>query len=436
MAEDALLKQFMPPAGPASSAKPQPKAQQKPADRESDPAIRNARDLCDYAYRIMDDIYKDYEGALGKWETAFGEVLAAVAIANDMRDRTMKAVTEERAQDAAKAAFINNLVFSLLTMGAMAYVGEFVKLGLPKLQIGKGKTDLVDDFKTPSVELYLAEKILVTNKVVLSTPFQFTQFQASVFGEIAKDAGNRFLPMAFPKPPEMVPYRIDSSGGLESLRQDFNKNVKESKGLVLGEFKKVQQWLNQESEFGEAWLAFSGGSKEQARSSIVRHIETLRNDWAKKWQFFGKTPFVISRGPLAELYERAWWATYVVKALTFFPYNKEMTPESEHFETISQLGRGDRKLLERAIVDRLRELNVVFAETQSGLLAQSQKALQGAPTPEVSIGGAIEKDEADEALSAYRWAKSYVAKASAEAAFKYFPPAQVRTLESLRAARY
>ncbi|MGD9880585.1 MAG: hypothetical protein AB7F22_17405 [Reyranella sp.] len=438
MAVDALLKQFMPPAGPvpAPNAKSQPKPQQKPSDREANPAIRNARDLCDYAYKIMDDIYKDYEGSLGKWETAFGEVLAAVAIANDMRDRTMKRVESERAQDAARAAFINNLVFSLLTMGAMAYVGEFVKAGLPKLQIGSGKTDLVDAFKAPTVETYLAETILVTNKVVLSTPFQFTRMQASVFGEIAKDTGNRFLPLAFPKPPEMVPYRIDSTGGLESLRQDLNKNLKGSKGLVLGEFKKVQQWLNQESEFGEAWLAFSGGSKEQARSNIVRHIETLRNDWAKKWEFFGKSPSDISRGPLAELYERAWWATYVIKALTFFPYNKEMTPESEHFATLSQLGRGDRKLLERAIVDRLRELNVVLAETESGMVGQMQRISTGAPAPEISVEGAIDKEDAGEALVTYRWAKSYVAKASAEAAFKYFPPAKVRQLEPLRAVRY
>ena len=434
MVVDALLKQFMPPAGPfpAPNAKSQPKPRQKPFDRDSNPADH----LCDYAYKIMDDIYKDYEGSLVKWETAFGEVLAAVAIANDMRDRTMKLVEGERAQDAARAAFINNLVFSLLTMGAMAYVGEFVKAGLPKLQIGNGKTDLVDAFKSPSVETYLAEKVLVTNKVVLSTPFQFTRMQASVFGEIAKDAGNRALPLAFPKPPEIVPYRIDSMGGLESLRQDLEKNLKGSKGLVLGEFKKVQQWLNQETEFGEAWLAFSCGSKEQARSNIVRHIETLRNDWAKKWEFFGKAPFDISRAPLAELYERAWWATYVIKALTFFPYNKEMTPESEHFATISQLGRGNRKLLERAIVDRLRELNVVLADTESGMVGQMLRVSTGAPTPEVSVEGAIDKEDAGEALVTYRWAKSYVAKASKEAAFKYFPPATVRPLEPLRAARY
>lgn len=438
MAQHALLKQFMPPAGPIPppKAKPLSKPQRKPSDRESDPAVRNARDLCDYAYKIMDDIYKDYDGSLGKWETAFGEVLAAVAIANDMRDRTLMAVQDERAKDAARAAFVNNLVFSLLTVGAMAYVGEFVKAGLPKLQVDKivdGKSLWMDGFR---YDTYFAAKILTQKVVVTKLPFEFTQFQANIFGAIVKDSGNKLVPLAFPKPPELVPYRIDSVGGLESLRQDLNKNVRESKGLVLGEFKKVQQWLNQESEFGEAWLAFSGGSKERARSQIVLHIEELRNDWAKKWDFFGKSPIAISRVPLAELYERAWWATYVIRALTSFPYDKELTPESPGFKAIFPLGRGDRKLLERAIVNRLRVLNVVFAETETGLVQQIQKRSTGAPAPEINIGGAIESDEAEEALVVYRWAKSYVEKASAEAAFKYFPPAKVRQLESLRAARY
>lgn len=442
VAQDALLKQFMPPAGPNRPpiVKPPSKPQPKPADREANPAVRNARDLCDYAYKIMDDIYKDYDGSLAKWDTAFGEVLAAVAIANDMRDATLKAVEGERAQDAARAAFINNLVFSLLTVGVMAYVGEFVKAGLPKLQLGSKQYTLVNDksFWVDSIknDTYFAARVVSQKVLVSKLPFEFTQFQASVFGTIAKDAGNRLIPLAFPKPPEMVPYRIDSPGGIESLRQDFNKNVKESKGLVLAEFKKVQQWLNQESEFGEAWLAYTGGSKEVARSQIVVHIETLRNDWAKKWDFFGKTPSSLSRMPLAELYERAWWATYIIKALTFFPYNKEMTPESEGFETISQLGRGDRKLLERAIVDRLRQLNVVFAETAAGRVEQGKRTSTGAPQPEVTIGGAIEKDEAGEALAAYRWAKNYVEKAAKEAEFKHFPPAKERQLESLRAARY
>lgn len=439
MPEDALLKLFMPPVKAQSSqaqtknAKVTQKQAQKSSDRESDPAIRRARDLCDYAYKIMDDIYKDYERQLVEWEKQFGEILAALAIANDQRDKTFRTVDEERAQDAAKVAFLNNLVFSLLTVGSMAYLGEFVKAGLPKIQIGKAKYDFVDAFQ---YDMYLAERVLVTNKVLVKSPVQFNEFQANVFGDIAKDTSNFLIPLTFPKPPEMVSYRVDSPGGLESLRSDFNGNVKDSKKLVLGEFKKVQQWLNQESEFGEAWLAYTDGNVDLARNQIVSHIEKKRDEWAAKWEFFGKTPIAVSRFLLADLYERAWWATYIIKALTFFPYGKEMTPESEHFRTLAPLGRGGRKLLERAIVDRLRQLNVVWAETPTGVIEQQRRAGQGSPLPEVSIDGAIENEEAGEALAAYRWAKNYVQKASAEAAGKFFPPAAPRRLEPLRAARY
>lgn len=442
MPADALLKTFMPPA-----ATKQPKPQEKPsnraqksADREADPAIRRARDLCDYGYKIIDDIYKDYERQIAEWEKQFGEVLAALAIAIDQRDMTLAAVNKEREQDAAKVAFLNNLIFSLLTVGSMAYLGEFVKAGLPKLQFGKtqtamvdGKTFWVDSFKNDS---YFAAKIVTQQVAVTKTPFQFNAFQAGVFGDMAKDSGSLLLPLAFPKPPELVSYRVDSPGGLESFRADFNANVKDSKKLVLGEFKKVQQWMNQEFEFGEAWLSHADGSVERARTGIVRHIEKLRDDWAGKWEFFGKTPQAISRMSLAAQYERAWWASYIIKALTFFPYNKEMTPESEHFHTISQLGRGGRKLLERAIVDRLRELNVVLAETHTGLAEQVKRANQGSPMPDVFIEGAIEADDSAEALAAYKWAKGFLQKAPMEAASKFFPPAAPRKLEPLRAAAY
>jgi hypothetical protein len=445
MAQDALLKSFMPP-DTAQSQKAQPKnatpprkPQQKPSDRESDPAVKDARDLCDYAWKTIEDIYKDYQGSLAEWEKQFGGVLAAVGIANAERDATMQDVKEERAQDAARAAFINNLLFSLLTVGSMAYLGAFVAAGLPKLRFGKAEHDFVDashfvdGFKS---DKYFAEKVFATNKVVLKSPVQFNEFQATVFGDIVKDSGTLVAPLTFPKPPEIVPYRIDSPGGLESLRADFNKNVQESKQLVLGEFKKVQQWLNQESEFGEAWLAHTRGNKAQARNEILRHITTLRNRWADKWEFFGKTPFLVSRGLVAQLYERAWWASYIIKALTIFPYNKEMTPESEHFGTMVQLGRGGRKLLERAIVDKLRKLNVVFAESPQAVVEQLLKADRLTPVPEFRVEGAIESEDAAEALAAYRWAKSFVEKASAEAALRYFPPAKARKLDPLRAASY
>jgi hypothetical protein len=68
MPHDELLKLFMPPArahgqmAQQKNAKPPPKPQQKPSDRESDPAVQRARDLNQYAINIIEDIYKDYQG--------------------------------------------------------------------------------------------------------------------------------------------------------------------------------------------------------------------------------------------------------------------------------------------------------------------------------------------------------------------------------------
>lgn len=452
MPHDPLLKLFMPPA--ATQAQPQQNGtqhkngtqqrnggQQSKQKQDAQAALRDARELCDYAWKTLEDIKKDYDQAISKWETQFGEVLAAVGVANDERDKTIQRVKDERARDAAKAAFINNLVFSLLTVGAMSYLGEFVKAGLPKMQFGKQTSAIVDDktfwvdkFKNDS---YFTAKITTQKAVVTKSPFQFNQFQANVFGDIAKDSGHAIAALNFPKPPEAVPYSIDSYGGLESLRADITNNIEGSKQIVIKTFKDIQQWLNQVPEFGEAWLAYANGNKEVARDRILRHIETQRGKWATEWEFFGRTPMDISRPLLAEFYERAWWATYIIKVLTFFPNNKEMNPESPYYRTISQIGRGGRKLLEKAIVDRLRDLNVVFAETERGVVAQIHKVNhQGSPVPEINIGGAIEGDEANEALVAYKWATHYVAQASKVAEIKYFPPSRKRDLDALKRVRY
>jgi hypothetical protein len=91
MPVDPLLKQFM----PSSPAPPKPRtkatsANPQTADREADPAIRRARELCDYADKILEDIYKDYEIQIADWETQFGEVLTALNTAVENRRITLE----------------------------------------------------------------------------------------------------------------------------------------------------------------------------------------------------------------------------------------------------------------------------------------------------------------------------------------------------------
>lgn len=458
MANDPLLKTFLPatpappappPPGGAAKAAGQPPAPARtgasasaPPDREADPKVRRARDLCDYGYKILDDIYKDYQLQIGGWKNQFGEIISALFTAAERRDQTLQAAQKERERDAAEEAFVVNLIFSLATMGSMAFLGEFVKASLPNVKLGSLKTDFADKWNVVGAwerNAYVISKVLQVETVVLKTPIEFTKFQTGLFGTLLKDTGNKLIPLAFPSPPapRAAPPPVTTKAGIESIRTDFEKMMTDSAALVLGQIKKVQQWMNQESEFGEAWLADSKGNMEIARASVLRHMQGLRDDWAKNWEFFGKSPAAVPRALLAEQYERAWWATHVIDALTIFPYGKIMNPEDQGWETIFPLGRGRRKILEGAIVSRLRELNIVFAETQSGLIQQMQDASkQGVPVPEVYIDGAVDWDDYGEAVAAYKWAKAFLNRAPGETTGKFFPAARTRQLEPLRAAQY
>jgi hypothetical protein len=89
-----------------------------------------------------------------------------------------------------------------------------------------------------------------------------------------------------------------------------------------------------------------------------------------------------------------------------------------------------RKVIENAIVHRLRELNIVFdTESEAGLVGQMMRINEGAPTPEVAIDEEV--DFEDEVKGLIGWAQGFLKRAPAETARRFFPPAQPRRLEPL-----
>src|SRR5262249_53138900 len=120
--------------------------------------------------------------------------------------------------------------------------------------------------------------------------------------------------LKFPTPKQAT-YQLDSWSGVESLRGDFDKIVAGSAAIVLGQFRAAQTWMNEDTEFGEAWLNYSLDSGGRARNEIRLHIEKQRQGWANQWEFFGKTPNLIEWQRLAHQYERGLWAGHVLAVI-------------------------------------------------------------------------------------------------------------------------
>lgn len=211
--------------------------------------------------------------------------------------------------------------------------------------------------------------------------------------------------------------------------------------MVVNALTDAQKWMKIDAEFGE-WAAYTGGNEQRALAEIRFRIQTLRDNWAKEWQFFGQTPKEIAVALLANQYERALWAAYIVeiiqKAISEFPTKWEVRDKLAKYEYTytrdlqgleNYLNFHRQKLVEAAIVNRLKELNVVLAETTPGKTDQEKRITDGSPRPETHIEGPV--DTGHEIEEIYSWAKGFLKSAPGDTANKFFPPAKPRTLEPL-----
>jgi hypothetical protein len=207
--------------------------------------------------------------------------------------------------------------------------------------------------------------------------------------------------------------------------------------------------MNDGTEFGDTWLAHANGSVEQARRQIRHHFDGLRKHWAEDWKFFGTTPRPIARALLADQFERTLWAEYIVTVIDETAkaarkdenYLTQRMSRAE-FASISKLSDVEflaaleadnstdyhhRKLIEAAIIDRLKELNAVIATTMPDLVGQATRMGGGSPTPTVQIRGAVNRST--DVRDIYKWATSCMRQARPQSEHLFFPPATPSKLE-------
>jgi hypothetical protein len=409
---------FLPPGAQSRNVPPS-----RPGyDREANPRVQKDHTLGDYGFHLIEIIGDDYNKQIGKWTIAFKEITAAYGTAVGQRAQTFVKAKEERDADAATDA----LIFSLVVGGAMAILGAWVT------------ASLVPGFKIKAFE----DKWVNGVYSFSSSKDRFSALQAAAFGGMATDAGGKIATLAFPSP-KQTSYPMDQPSVTANLDADFSKLIDDSAELVRQQMTDAKTWMNQGTEFGETWLAHAKGNVDQARLQIRLHFDMLRRQWAEGWKFFGTTPRGIARGHLAEQFERALWAGYIVSltdeaakaARKDENYLRQRMSPAE-FASISKRSdvellaalEGDdsvdyhhRKLIEAAIIDRLKELNVVIADTQSDLVSQATRMGGGSPTPTVSIRGAVNRSYDVRAI--YGWATSYLRMAKPQSEQLFFPPA-------------
>jgi hypothetical protein len=410
----ALYATFLPPVSRSmAEANERVAPYWKPPSRTPPAGIQRA--LNDYALQLLDVIEKEYRSQIRAWQGAFKEITAAFATAVYNRDTTLGEAEAQRAREAAVEAFI----FGLLTAGAMRFLGAYVQVSV----VPAIKTEqVVQQFPDVQALQFLTET---------QTVERFSKLQAAAFGGIVQDVGNRTLPAlagtsAFPKP-KAATNRLDSWSGVINLQTDLEKFLGDSSDAVLGQFLEVEKWLIRDTGFGDAWAATANDNADVARVWIYKHFDRLRQEWAKQWEFFGTTPTVPSRGGLAKQFERALWATYILRV-----YDEEAQADMRkiHVHGKDALYQKVTTVLEEAISDRLRELNVAIAATNTAFYEQRDRYTgEGEPYPSVAIVGKV--DEVTEAFALVHWAEDYLKTVQVNTARQFIPPARQRVLQPL-----
>jgi hypothetical protein len=406
------------PQGLHSIAKPNVHPLRPGSDREANPRVTRDHDLGDFGYKLVARVRDDYDKQIGTWKLAFMDVTAAYATAVGMRASTFGTAQAERDADAARDA----LIFSLITGGAMVLLGAWVTTSLVSLKI----TETTLKF-TASIP-----------EVTSITRDRFTALQAAMFGGLVTDTGGKLAPVVFPLSNYQRTYPMDQPSVAVNLDADFGRLIEECAQVVRQQMSDTQLWMNPGTEFGEAWLAHANGNVDLARLQIRMHFDKLRQQWADEWQFFGKTPIKINRMLLANQFERALWADYIVTLFDEAINTMNKDPEAlkalatahmnqrGDFERLANLGglnsKYPSKWIEAAIINRLKGLNVVIAEMVPGLIDQAKRMGDGSPTPRAQIIGSVNREEDIQEI--YGWASSYLKTVRQKSVQLFFPPAR------------
>jgi len=365
---------------------------------------QRARRLGSHGAVILRDVIKaDYIEQFGEWKKHIGLVTTAFSIALGQQSSHLK---KDEAEKRAKAEFALFL-FSLVTAGVMRWAGTFIQYKVyPKaFQITKVRN--VPDGSVPE-----------GFKVRPVVEFDYNKQMAAFAGGITSDVGNLSLRYVSQR------QRQDSLGGvapddtaslIRLTEEALSNALEDGTKVVADDMQRAIFWMQQSPEFGEAWANFAKGNEATARNLIRSHLESIRNSWAIRWPYFGQDPKPINQVYLAQQFERLLWAAFVDTHFTqafihlgkfqlvgpFSPedvFSKRMDKNQNYFSR--SLGIGE------AITDRLKQLNIVQAETFAGKLNQMEwQEQEGAPEPSVEIS--TEVDSFDEVREIWKWARDY-----------------------------
>lgn len=376
--------------------------------KKRSPKFGVARELGQYANTLAEGIQDEYNSQKLKWEIACRNAIQFMRNAIKKRDDLIKEIDN----DARRDAEIASLVFGMLTAGSLRFLGAFVQYNY-----------LPNKFNQTVTHLGLNKHGIL---VRFDQTKEFSKIKASALGGIVQDVGKEAVSLGLKAAAPDPIHEAVSENWVSDMERRFFNMLDENCLMVWNTLAGLKQWVERHPEdpdsFGAVWASFTNSREVKARGLIAEHFNRVRKQLATQWYFFGKDPVSFNQTRIENACERALWAGHV---LTRVPNTVEWIEERD--------GRGgwrrrNRKGLADKIVDRLKHLNVVMAETQKDRGEQgSRVALSREPFPTVKVVDSLDQDK--EVTGLKKWAREYIAKLESKGE-QYFPEGTQRTLQA------
>ena len=384
-----------------------------------------------YAQGIVENIQREYERQITLWEKHVNAVADAHSRGSDAVKAGLQKIVLKMEQEAAEREQFMSLfnqcamiAFALVGGAAVSWVTGMIEIKLyPKMfsrvKLMKGG-EWVPDIPGGS----LAPEGRLVFKTTPIVEISYNAVAAKIFGETAGRATGMALDPLFarllPKPtttrtPNPKLSHSFSAADVGSLKSGLQATFLDEKMRVLAKLGLMGASINQCEEFGQEVvksLHYPANAKiddkqklADGKRALDRHFDSLRQQWATDYFYFGNNPAVFNFETLAFRFELEIWALWILGQ----EWKKAFLPGTDEPQAQVAYYVGDSGLELNSIAWALEDRRV--AETLTMLKAGTFQAREATLMTGISRTKSTFDDEGEQMLkNLMTWANSHPGK--------------------------
>lgn len=320
-------------------------AKSGPPKISADQALNLASDLRTYAVWAVEQVAKEYGYQMSKWERSVNLVADAQAEAHDRHKKVMDEMAANDALMFMALSFVSGPMLSWVS-GAIQY------------------------------NLYprYAKQLSARRGVTIANKEDYSKVAAKIFGDTAAATvqlgTTKVFQMSMPTPASSIEVSLAAEVKVGSFKTILQNELSARSDSILKSINKLGQNIQNDLMYGQNLLQemyrtvpgseyFPYISQEAAARSLIRHaVNKHREDWAAKWEYYGKDPNLGAYELMVRKMEKEVWALWILAQKYWAHETKDI------FGNTKTTIYGEDDGIRREVVRKLVELDIVKAQLE------------------------------------------------------------------------